>query len=106
MPDMITPKSGEFTVAGLKGFFEAPWRFKRKGTYYLAFADNDAATCEDCSPSTQCGACREGVRFERADRGRTAGLLAIGVLPRQELAGRNRCGELRHGYRRLRRRSF
>lgn len=41
MPDTITQKLGEITVAGFKGLVEAPWLFKRKSTYYLAFADND-----------------------------------------------------------------
>lgn len=51
MPDMVTPKSDVIMVAGLKGFFEAPWFFKRRGTYYLAFADNDTNPKAGCTPA-------------------------------------------------------
>ena len=49
--DMITPKSGEVRIDGLTGFFEAPWLFKRNGTYYLVYADNDTDPGRDCTPA-------------------------------------------------------
>ncbi len=53
-PDMVTPKGAEITgfeikVGGLTGFFEAPWLFKRKGTYYLAYAGNNAGPDSPCT---------------------------------------------------------
>ena len=50
-PDMVTPKSKEISIPGLKGFFEAAWLFKRRGTYYLAFADNDPDPKGGCTPA-------------------------------------------------------
>ncbi len=47
--DMVTPKSAEAKVTGLTGFFEAPWLFKRKGTYYLAYAANNAGPDSPCT---------------------------------------------------------
>jgi beta-xylosidase len=41
-PDMINPKPNTLvTVTSLRGFFEASWLFKRKGTYYMIYAAND-----------------------------------------------------------------
>jgi hypothetical protein len=49
--DMVTPKGEPVTVTSLKGFFEAPWLFKRKGTYYLAYAGNDVKQGDGCTPA-------------------------------------------------------
>ena len=46
--DMITFKGAPTDVTGATGFFEAPWLFKRRGTYYLAYAANTVG------PSTEC----------------------------------------------------
>jgi hypothetical protein len=48
-PDMVTPKSKEVAVHGLTGFFEAAWFFKRKGTYYMIYADNQAGPDSPCT---------------------------------------------------------
>lgn len=49
--DMITPIGPERTVEGLKGFFEAPWIMKRKGSYYMLYAANHAGPQSDCTPA-------------------------------------------------------
>ncbi|GHH58508.1 glycosyl hydrolase family 43 [[Pseudomonas] boreopolis] len=49
--DMLTPKGAEFAVSTLDGFFEAPWLFKRGGTYYLAYAGNEAGPDSPCTPA-------------------------------------------------------
>lgn len=49
--DMVTPKGRETEISGLPGFFEAPWLFKRKDTYYLAYAANNAGPKSDCTPT-------------------------------------------------------
>lgn len=49
--DMITPKSKETAVTTLTGFFEAPWFFKRKNTYYMIYADNQAGPDSPCTPA-------------------------------------------------------
>lgn len=49
--DMITPKGPERAIAGLTGFFEAPWILKRKGTYYMLYAGNRAGPTSDCTPA-------------------------------------------------------
>lgn len=49
--DMVTPKSAELPVTSLTGFFEAAWLFKRKGTYYLAYAGNKTGAGSDCTPA-------------------------------------------------------
>ena len=36
--DMLTPKGDPIDVRTLNGFFEAPWLFKRNGTWYMAYA--------------------------------------------------------------------
>ncbi|MGS2648225.1 family 43 glycosylhydrolase [Streptosporangium sp. LJ11] len=40
-PDMINLDGPVVTPAGVSNFWEAPWMFKRNGTYYLAYAAND-----------------------------------------------------------------
>ena len=40
--DMVTFKATPMDVRTLNGFFEAPWLFKRNGTYYMAYAANTA----------------------------------------------------------------
>ncbi len=49
--DMITPKSKEVTIKTLTGFFEAPWFFKHKGTYYMIYSDNQAGPNSPCTPA-------------------------------------------------------
>ncbi|WP_443751422.1 family 43 glycosylhydrolase [Asticcacaulis solisilvae] len=47
--DMVSPKEAETKITGLTGFFEAAWLFKRKGTYYLAYAANNAGPDSACT---------------------------------------------------------
>lgn len=47
--DMMTFKGAPVDVTTLNGFFEAPWLFKRKGTYYLAYAGNTAGPKSECT---------------------------------------------------------
>ncbi|ADU14237.1 glycoside hydrolase family 43 [Asticcacaulis excentricus CB 48] len=47
--DMVTFKGTPVDVTGLKGFFEAPWIFKRKGVYYMAYAGNTAGPDSECT---------------------------------------------------------
>ncbi|WP_298328853.1 family 43 glycosylhydrolase [Asticcacaulis sp.] len=47
--DMVTFKGTPVDVTGLKGFFEAPWIFKRKGIYYMAYAGNTAGPTSECT---------------------------------------------------------
>lgn len=49
--DMKTPVGDVRSVTGLTGFFEAPWLFERKGTYYLAYAGNNAGPTSRCTPA-------------------------------------------------------
>ena len=49
--DMVTPKSKEVAVKTLTGFFEAAWFFKRKGTYYMIYSDNQAGSDSPCTPA-------------------------------------------------------
>ncbi|WP_406104282.1 OmpL47-type beta-barrel domain-containing protein [Micromonospora globbae] len=49
--DMKTPVGTQRAVSGLTGFFEAPWIFKRDGTYYLAYAGNNAGPTSPCTPA-------------------------------------------------------
>ncbi|MBE1489391.1 family 43 glycosylhydrolase [Plantactinospora soyae] len=49
--DMKTPIGTPRTVTGLTGFFEAPWAFKRNGTYYFAYAGNNAGPSSACTPA-------------------------------------------------------
>ncbi len=51
--DMVTIKSTSVTrVTSLTGFFEAPWLMKRKGTYYMLYAGNNAGTSSQCTPTS------------------------------------------------------
>jgi hypothetical protein len=50
--DMKTLVGDVQTVTGLRGFFEAPWLFERGGTYYLAYAGNDAGPTSRCTPTS------------------------------------------------------
>ncbi|MGN7997998.1 family 43 glycosylhydrolase [Sphingomonas sp. 22176] len=49
--DMVTPKGPEERITGATGFFEAPWLMKRKGTYYLLYAANNAGPDSACTPA-------------------------------------------------------
>ncbi|MEU7870781.1 family 43 glycosylhydrolase [Dactylosporangium sp. NPDC049140] len=49
--DMKTPVGTQKSVTGLTGFFEAPWLFARNGTYYLAYAGNNAGPTSPCTPA-------------------------------------------------------
>ncbi|MCJ2183580.1 family 43 glycosylhydrolase [Novosphingobium sp. 1949] len=49
--DMITVKGAERSLTGLTGFFEAPWILKRRGTYYMLYAGNQAGPNSDCTPA-------------------------------------------------------
>ncbi|KAH8160601.1 hypothetical protein CIB48_g7641 [Xylaria polymorpha] len=51
--DMVTIKSTSVTrVSALTGFFEAPWLMKRKGTYYMLYAGNNAGPNSPCTPTS------------------------------------------------------
>ena len=50
-PDMVTPQGRVIEVRTLRGFFEAPWLFRRDGTYYLVYADNEAGPHSECTPA-------------------------------------------------------
>ncbi|WP_308291512.1 family 43 glycosylhydrolase [Microbacterium sp. G2-8] len=51
-PDMKTRVGEPLEItSGVDGFFEAPWLFERAGTYYLAYAANDAGPSSDCTPA-------------------------------------------------------
>ena len=50
-PDMVTPKGKEITVTTLTGFFEAAYLFRRKDTYYMVYADNQAGPKSPCTPA-------------------------------------------------------
>jgi Glycosyl hydrolases family 43 len=50
-PDMVTPVGPEIRVTTLTGFFEASWFFKRRGTYYMIYADNQAGPDSPCTPA-------------------------------------------------------
>ncbi len=49
--DMVTPKGPQQVIDTLTGFFEAPWIMKRKGTYYLLYAGNNAGPDSPCTPT-------------------------------------------------------
>ncbi|MEA9586280.1 family 43 glycosylhydrolase [Xanthomonas sp. WHRI 10064A] len=49
--DMVTFKGTPVAVDTLDGYFEAPWLFKRNGTYYLAYAANNAGRDSACTPT-------------------------------------------------------
>jgi hypothetical protein len=48
-PDMVTTKGHEFKVTTLTGFFEASRIVRRKDTYYLLYADNQAGPNSPCT---------------------------------------------------------
>lgn len=50
-PDMVTPKGKEVSVDSLTGFFEAAWLFRRKDTYYMVYAGNQAGPKSPCTPA-------------------------------------------------------
>ncbi len=47
--DMKTPKGSPIDVSSLKGFFEAPWIFKRNGVYYMIYSANNAGPDSPCT---------------------------------------------------------
>lgn len=49
--DMVSSKGRVRGVDGLRGFFEAPWLFKRGNSYYLAYAANNAGVASECTPT-------------------------------------------------------
>lgn len=49
--DMVTPVGPVVAVKTLKGFFEAPWIFKRGKTYYMSYAANFAGPNSECTPA-------------------------------------------------------
>ncbi|MDG4798033.1 family 43 glycosylhydrolase [Micromonospora sp. WMMD1082] len=49
--DMKTPTGSPRSVTGLTGFFEGAWAFTRHGTYYLAYAGNNAGPTSPCTPA-------------------------------------------------------
>ncbi|WP_115046864.1 family 43 glycosylhydrolase [Xanthomonas arboricola] len=49
--DMVTFKATPVRVQTPDGYFEAPWLFKRNGTYYLAYAANNAGRGSACTPT-------------------------------------------------------
>lgn len=50
-PDVVTMIGTPADVRTLTGFFDAPWLFKRNGTYQLAFAGNNAEPNSECTES-------------------------------------------------------
>src|SRR6185503_13686941 len=48
-PDMMTFKGSPIGVHTLTGFFEAAWLFRRKDTYYMVYAANNAGPTSDCT---------------------------------------------------------
>ncbi|PLB48477.1 Arabinanase/levansucrase/invertase [Aspergillus steynii IBT 23096] len=50
--DMITIKGDVTRVTSLTGYFEAPWLMKRKDTYYMLFAANNAGEDSPCTPTS------------------------------------------------------
>ncbi|MBN2970734.1 family 43 glycosylhydrolase [Roseomonas aeriglobus] len=49
--DMVTTRGEQKRITGVDGFFEAPWLTKRKGTYYLIYAANNAGPTSACTPA-------------------------------------------------------
>lgn len=47
--DMVTPKGKAISVTSLTGFFEAARLFRRRNTYYLIYADNQAGPDSPCT---------------------------------------------------------
>lgn len=50
--DMITTASDVTVVDSLTGLFEAPWIMKRKDTYYMLYAANNAGPDSPCTPTS------------------------------------------------------
>ncbi|GAP88077.2 putative glycosyl hydrolase family 43 protein [Rosellinia necatrix] len=53
--DMATVRNaaaGATRVGSLTGFFEAPWLMKRRGTYYMLYAANNAGAGSPCTPTS------------------------------------------------------
>ncbi|KAI3394494.1 hypothetical protein diail_2628 [Diaporthe ilicicola] len=51
--DMVTVKSSTLvTITSLTGYFEAPWLMKRKDTYYMLYAGNNAGPDSPCTPTS------------------------------------------------------
>ncbi|KAF4780407.1 glycosyl hydrolase family 43 protein [Colletotrichum scovillei] len=50
--DMVTTIGQATAVNSLTGFFEAPWLLKRKGTYYMLYAANNAGPDSPCTPTS------------------------------------------------------
>ena len=49
--DMVTLTGPIVHVTSLKGFFEAPWIFRRGQTYYMSYAGNSAGPQSECTPA-------------------------------------------------------
>ncbi|KAM0278197.1 hypothetical protein ACHAQH_005310 [Verticillium albo-atrum] len=50
--DMTTIVGDIISVTSLAGFFEAPWFMKRKETYYMLYAANNAGPDSPCTPTS------------------------------------------------------
>ena len=50
-PDMKTLVGDPVSVTSLTGFFEGAWLFEREGTYYMAYAGNNAGPTSACTPA-------------------------------------------------------
>ncbi|KAF5526300.1 Arabinoxylan arabinofuranohydrolase [Colletotrichum aenigma] len=50
--DMVTTIGSAVSVNSLTGFFEAPWLLKRRGTYYMLYAANNAGANSPCTPTS------------------------------------------------------
>lgn len=50
--DMVTTKGAITQVHSLPGYFEAPWLMKRKSTYYMLYAGNNAGPDSPCTPTS------------------------------------------------------
>jgi hypothetical protein len=68
--DMITFKGTPADVRTLDGFFEAPWMFKRNGTYYMAYAANTAGPTSECTEAVYYACIAYGRRRHRSAPGR------------------------------------
>ena len=79
--DMKTLAGTPTTItSGITGFFEAPWLFERNGTYYLAYAANNAGPTSSCTPGELPRVHRvlDGARA-RSDHGRSSGRILAPV---------------------------
>ncbi|GKT58381.1 glycosyl hydrolase family 43 protein [Colletotrichum tofieldiae] len=50
--DMVTTVGQVISVNSLTGFFEAPWLLKRRATYYMLYAANNAGPDSPCTPTS------------------------------------------------------